>query len=245
MKIALASAPVRDRDIEFNKSTIIKIMIACRNQADLVVFGESMLQGFNCLDWCYLADRNMAVSADGKEIKEIAQAAKSNAIAVSFGYIEKYDDTLYSSQIVIDDSGRTIYNYRRVSMGWKDNRLTDAHYKEGEHFDVFPFKGKRLSIALCGDLWTDGKTEELKSLGADIVLWPVYCDFTPEAWNESVKFEYAQQAALCGGTVLYVNSFCIDPMAPDCSSGGAALLEMGRIPVEIPAGVAGVLVVDV
>lgn len=245
MKIALASVPVRDRDISYNRNMILQTISTCRGKADLVIFGESVLQGFNCMDWRYSSDKNMAASRRGEEISEIAQAAKCNAIAVSFGYIEKTGDTLYSSQIVINDHGEVIHNFRRVSVGWKKYWLTDSHYREGTCFEPFVYKDKCFAIGLCGDLWADGKPEEMRSLGADVILWPVYCDFTAEEWNKVVKFEYARQAALCGGTVLYVNSVCINPEAEDRSTGGAALMQEGRITAEVPAGVPGLLIVDV
>lgn len=78
----------------------------------------------------------------------------------------------------------------------------------------------------------------------DVVLWPVWCDFAPCEWNEKVKHEYAQQAALCGDLVLYVNPFCTDTFVSDAATGGAACFEKGRITAEIPAGSSGVLLVE-
>lgn len=244
MKIALASTLVKDRDVAYNTSVMIRTIEACKGKADMVVFGESVLQGFNCLDWVYSTDKKIAVLANGPEISAIAEAAKCYSVAVSFGYIEKDGESLYSSQIVLDERGELLHNYRRISAGWKNYWLTDNHYKEGSCFSSFVYSGKRFAIGLCGDLWIDGKPEEMKSLGADIVLWPVYCDFDPDEWNGTVKFEYAQQASLCGETVLYVNPVCNDASAADRATGGAALLQGGSITAEFPAGLPGLLFVE-
>ena len=56
MKIALASAPVKNRNIEFNLQSIIAAMENCSDKADLVLFGESALQGFDSLCWDYETD---------------------------------------------------------------------------------------------------------------------------------------------------------------------------------------------
>lgn len=134
--------------------------------------------------------------------------------------------------------------FRRVSVGWKDVRRTDGHYREGDGFHLFSYGGIRFATALCGDLWTPGRPEELAALGADAVLWPVWCDYPAAEWNEQVKLEYAAQASRCGCPVLYVNPFCVEPAAPDAATGGAACFSGGRIVCEAPAGESGILFVE-
>ncbi len=245
MKIALASAPTADKDIQKNLTYIAQAAEQCRGDADLIVFGEAVLQGFNCLTWEYEKDRKTAVSQTDAPIAQIRRIAKENHMAISFGYIEKSGDLLYSSQLVIDSFGTILFNYRRVSAGWKFSWLTDSRYREGEHFGSFSYMGRKFSIGLCGDLWTEGKPEEMRGENADIVLWPVNCNFEPEEWNRTVKYEYAVQAALCGDKVLYVNPFCVNPDAEDCSTGGAAYFKKGVIASELPAGGSGILLVEI
>lgn len=245
MKIALASAPVIDKEIKKNVTVILQTLEACRGKADLVVFGEAVLQGFNSLTWDYETDCSMAVSLDDPSVLRICRAARQHAVAVSFGYIEKVGQTLFSSQIVIDASGTILHNFHRVSVGWKEYWRTDEHYQEGEQFQAFSYRGKRFAIGLCGDLWTDGRPEEMRALHADIVLWPVWCDYKAEEWNSRTKYEYAEQAALCGEHVLLVNPFCATPGAVDCASGGGAYFNRGSIAKEAPAGTSGVLLVEV
>jgi len=219
-------------------------MEQCSGKADMVLFGECSLQGFDCLTWDYETDRQIAVSQNDPRILQIRGAARQNQIAVSFGYIENAGDALFSSQIVIDATGAVIHNFHRVSVGWKAYWHTDNHYREGTNFEVFSHGGKRFAIALCGDLWTDGRPEEMRSLHADAVLWPVWCDFEAQEWNTSVKYEYAQQAALCGDCVLLVNPFCEDLNVSDSATGGAAHFQAGRIVDEIPAGKSDILIVE-
>ena len=245
MKIALASAPVIDREIEKNKAAMLRDIERCSGKADLVLFGESVLQGFNSLCWQYETDRQMAVSQQDDAVRELREAAKRCQIAVSFGYIEKAGEALYSSQMVAGPSGEILYHYRRVSVGWKEYKRTDAHYREGAHFGTFCFQGKKVSVALCGDLWTEGRPAEMRSLHADLVLWPVWCDFPADEWNQTVKYEYARQAALCGERVLFVNPYCATPGLTDGAAGGAAYFRGGQIVKEAPAGHSGILIVEV
>lgn len=245
MKIALASAPVKNRNIAFNVQSMVDAMENCSGKADLILFGESVLQGFDSLCWNYEADKRMAVSLTDAPILRMCEAARQYGIAVSFGFIERIEDILYSSQIFIGSDGEIVNVFHRVSIGWKEFSKTNDHYQEGKYFEKFCYGGKSFANGLCGDLWTDGRPEEMKSLNADVILWPVWCDYDSKQWNEKIKYEYAEQAALCGKDVLLVNPYCADPDADDCASGAGVHFCDGKIVAEHPAGTAGILVVNI
>ena len=141
--------------------------------------------------------------------------------------------------------GEIIHRFRRVSIGWKDYRKTDAHYREGAHFEKFTYCGKTFAIGLCGDLWTDSRPEEMHALDADVVLWPVWCDYRADEWNSTIKHEYAEQAQKCGRRVLLINPYCADENAADAAAGGAVDFRDGKIQAELPAGNSGMLMVTV
>ena len=245
MKIALASAPVRNGDIEFNLRSMLDSMRACAGNAELILFGESVLQGFDALCWNYDVDRRVAVSLTDEPIRRMREAAKALGIAVSFGFIERDGDALYSSQLFIGADGKIVNCFRRVSVGWKEYTKTDAHYREGTAFKAFRYAGKTFATALCGDLWTDGRPEEMNALNTDVVLWPVWCDYTADEWNTSTRHEYAAQAALCGRNVLFVNPCCADPDAESRAAGAAACFRSGSIQTDRLAGSPGTLLVQV
>ena len=245
MKIALASAPVINRNIEFNLQEMIDAIEDCSGKTDLVLFGESVLQGFDSLCWDYETDRMMAVSVTDAPIRRMRDAARKCAIAVSFGFIERIEDALYSSQIFIGADGEIVKAFHRVSVGWKEFTRTDDHYCEGKGFEKFCYGGKSFAIGLCGDLWSDGRPEEMKALNADVVLWPVWCDYDTAEWNTSIKYEYAEQAALCGKDVFLVNPFCADPNVVGYAAGAGTHFREGKIIAERPAGTPGILFVEV
>ena len=110
---------------------------------------------------------------------------------------------------------------------------------------AFRYAGKTFATALCGDLWTDGRPEEMNALNADVVLWPVWCDYTADEWNASARHEYAAQAALCGRNVLLVNPYCADPNAESRAAGAAACFRSGSIQTDRLAGSPGTLLVQV
>lgn len=117
MKIALAALGFITKDIVYNQRKIINSIKEYSQQVDLILFGESFLQGFECLCWDYEKDRQTALRQDSGIIEEIQMAAKVYKTGVSFGYIEKDETHLFSSQMTIDKAGKIINNFRRVSIG--------------------------------------------------------------------------------------------------------------------------------
>lgn len=244
MKINLMSLAFKTKDLEHNKKIIINAMREYAHKADLLVFGESFLHGFEALSWDYEKDKTIAIDINDDIIKEIKMVAKENSIAVSFGMIEKADEALYSSQITIGKAGEVIDVFRRVSDGWKEP-IADAHYKEGDGFHTFDFEGKKILVGICGDFWHEELIEKAGAIDKDIVLWPVYTDFEPRVWNEEEKFEYAVQAAKLKAPVLYVNSVCYDFDEAYISKGGACHFDGDKIIKEVPSGAEAVLAIDI
>ena len=101
MKIALAAVGFYERDIEYNRNKILKCLKENSGKAELILFGETFLQGFEVLDWKYETDQHMALSVSDSNIQMIRKAAEENALAVSFGFLEKAEDKIYSSQLTI------------------------------------------------------------------------------------------------------------------------------------------------
>ena len=243
MLIALAAVGFKNGDITYNKE---KIKTAIRDhgykQADLILFGETLLQGFDSLSWNYDIDKNIAVATDDPVIYEIRKTAKEFSVAVSFGYIEKAEDSLFSSQMTVGKDGEILNNFRRVSVGWKEP-VADSHYKEGDGFNTFRFEDREFAVGLCGDLWDDMNVDRMKKLHADVILWPVYTDFNYEEWDKTIKYEYAEQAARFGHGVCLVNSVCLDREGSEIAKGGATYFMDGRIKYQTPAGEESILYV--
>ena len=243
MNIALAAVGFKNGDIKYNKEKISKIISECNDKADLIVFGETFLQGFDALSWNYEKDKSIAIELESPIIEDIRKMAKEKCTAICFGLVEKDKDSLYSSQLTIGANGDIVDVFRRVSDGWKES-CADAHYKEGDSFHTFEYLNTKISIGLCGDLWDEEYASHMKALDADIVIWPVYTDFNFDEWNSAVKYEYAEQAAKCGNKVLYVNSVCLDRDEYEIARGGAAFFEEGKIIKETPSGKESVLYVS-
>lgn len=247
MKIALISAVFKNGKTEENIRVMTECIIQASNAgADMAVFGESAMQGFDALVWEYQKDVKTAMPANSDGCMQLMNTSKQYEIAVSFGFFERVDDAIYSSQITIGKDGRILDVFRRVSEGWKTEQA-DAHYREGSGFSCFEFMGKRFAVALCGDLWYDEHVLDIAKLHPDIVLWPVYCDYDADEWNSAIKHEYAQQVKDLYAHVLWVNPFCGDEGEIDapCAVGGGAHFKQGTIVAEHAAGTPDMLIVEI
>ena len=262
MRCLLVAVASNNNNIEKNKNRMINLMKQYSGQADILLFGEAYLQGFYAMEFNYDEDSkkaiyldndaisdnaaimNETVISDNSVIHEITKAAADNKIAVSFGFFEKAEGKIYSSQITISSEGKIIDLYRRVSPGWKEPDA-DGHYAEGESFHTFCYLGQKILVGICGDLWDNANIAAIRELDPDVVFWPVYTDFNVEKWNTVLKSEYAKQVKDIPAVALYVNSVCMDQEGEDLAKGGAAVFYEGEIVQEVPAGSEQMLLIKV
>lgn len=218
MILGLVSYKFINNDIKFNINQIEKAIEQSKN-VDMLCFGETFLQGFGAFNWNYANDKAIAISKDSNIMKKLEQLAFDNNVDLAFGYLEKEDDSLYSSYAIIIN-GKLTYNYRRISLGWKEVSLTDNHYKEGNEVVTFIYKEHNVVLALCGDIWE--YPEKFKS--NDLLIWPVYVNFSLDEWKEYEQ-EYADQALIACNNTLMINSLSDEPR----SYGGAFYFKDGKV----------------
>lgn len=236
MRIGLASFVCRNRDVSFNMAQIEKAMGEAHGKVDLLCFGEAYLQGFDSLCWDYAIDKEMAAELNSEAICQLCKWSKAYGVALLTGYIEKAEECLYSSCVVIED-GNVLYNYRRVTKGWKEYWKTDAHYREGDGAGTFIFHKHEIRLALCGDMWDCPEKFQTKHL----LIWPVYINFTVEEWNCKEIDAYAKQASSVAKHILMVNPIDYEPR----NHGGAFYFRDGKVIDRLPFDQEGILVVDV
>ncbi len=239
-KVGLCSAPMRDNEIE-HQIAVMQHFLEEAPGCELLCFGESFLQGFEGLSWDYAIDCQRAIPSEGHRMDTIRKMAQEFACGLSFGFIEIFEDQLYSSNIVLDAQGQTLDLFRRVSIGWKEHSITGPQYREGPGFHCFDLAGQRAAAAICGDLWYEENIIALKALGPEVLLWPLYIDYSISDWEAGEKQEYARQVQTLNCPVLMINSLADDP---ERANGGACVFYGGEILAELPMGQTGILCFD-
>lgn len=233
MRIALAAYEFRNGDIDFNLKNMERAIEAAIEKADIVVFGESFLQGFDALCWDFEKDKTIAITKNGETMRRVERMSRDHNIDLIFGYFELDGERIYSSCAVIE-GGRLAHNYRRISVGWREPN-TDGHYQEGEETCEFDYRDQKLMLALCGDMWDMPK--RFKTDG--VLVWPIYVIFPLDEWRK-MEHEYAEQTLLAAGSALLVNPISHDPD----SIGGAFFFENGRTAQKLEFGEEGLLFVE-
>lgn len=236
MKIGLAVYEFKNNDIAFNISQIEKALRQADKSVELLCFGEAFLQGFSALTSQYEKDQEIAIARESVQMKKIMRLTEIYGIDLMLGYIEKDNNDLYSSYVLVEN-GEITHNYRRMSKGWKDCEKADEHYSEGVRSDTFLYKGYRCKVALCGDLWVMPES----FLCEDLLFWPIYVNYTQKQWIEEQEADYATQSAIACAKAVLINSISKEPDA----IGGAFYYENGKIMDSLPYGQEGILYIDI
>jgi N-carbamoylputrescine amidase len=236
MKIGLVSYLSKNRDISFNVQQIELAFKRSKGKVDLLCFGEAFIQGFDSLCWNYEIDKNIALSLSSNLISQLKKWSIQYGISLITGYIERDQEKLYSSCVVISN-GEIVHNYRRISKGWKEYTKTDEHYCEGDEVSSFYINGKEITLAICGDLWEFPNRFKTNHL----LIWPIYVNYSIDEWNSGVVGEYAAQAALVANDVLMINPIDDNPI----NHGGSFYFHNGQTISQIPFDSEEILIVDI
>ncbi|MGQ9642817.1 MAG: NAD+ synthase [Ignavibacterium sp.] len=154
MKLALCQIDPIIGDIEFNKNKILNgYKKGIEAGAELVIFPELSLVGYPPLDLVEKKEFRLAVDKAAKEI-----AAQTNSVGLIFGSITEDDDGIGTD---IHNSALLCYDGKIQFIQHKTLIPNYDVFDEMRYFDpskevyVHEFKGERLGISICEDIWND------------------------------------------------------------------------------------------
>jgi len=232
-KIALAAIKSIDFDITNNLLEIEKLIKKANDgDAEFLLLGEAVLNGFSGLEWDYEKDIEVnAIAQDSAIMQVLSESCKKKKIGIGIGYYEKSDGFICDSYIIINENGEIVINSRRMSEGWKDPDFKDIRYKEGEALPLFKIGSSKCTICICGDLWTEIIAHRASQHESDIIIWPLYIDYSKEEWESTAKQEYLDLVKNIGKRTILINSIGV---MPDSANGGVMdILPNGKISSEV------------
>ena len=180
MKIALCQINPIIGNLEYNKDKIIKgYEKGIKAKADLVIFPELALVGYPPLD---LVEKSEFRKAVNKKINELAKI--TGDVGLLFGAITEDDDKVGTN---IHNSAVLCYNGKVQFIQPKSLIPNYDVFDEMRYFepakDVFvhEFRGEKLGISVCEDIWNDADywykrryyvdpVEVLKKKGATVLI---------------------------------------------------------------------------
>lgn len=168
--LAMVQMEVVGGEQELNLATAErKIREAAEHGAQITLLPEAMDFG-----WTHSSAREGAGPIPGgRSFEALSKAAKENDIYVCAGIIERDEDKLYNSAVIIDRDGKLLIRHRKL------NELDFAHplYNLGNLLNVAETELGRLGLLICADANAADFTlsKSLGMMGADIIL-------SPSAW---------------------------------------------------------------
>lgn len=157
MKIAISQLNFHIGNFQGNTLKITNaIKQAKAGNADMVIFSELSVSGYPPND---LLERKEFIDSAQQAIERIAEVSVGIAVIIGAPTINESQrgKKLFNSAIFIND-GKIIKKVHKTLLPTYDIFDEYRHFEPNKEFDIIDFKGKRLALTICEDLWDDQPT---------------------------------------------------------------------------------------
>lgn len=186
------------------------------HQPDLVCLPECAFTGYlyNKQDF-----EKFAESIPGETTAIVSRLAQKYQCYICFGMLEKTQEGVYSSAVLIDKSGQIVHVHRKI--------IEQPPFATGKEVKTIDTEFGKVSMLLCGDLFDDEVKIKI-SPDTDMLILLLARSFDEkspdlERWLKEERQAYADEVKKVGITGLIVNSL-EDSSLPEASFGGAMIV---------------------
>ena len=154
MKITVAQLNYHIGNFDRNKALICNaIKKAKAERSDLIIFSELCIPGYPPLD---LLDRLDFIEKCSLTVNEIAKECTGIAAIVGSPTLNRKPEgkKIFNSALVLSE-GRVIFSANKALLPTYDIFDEYRYFEPENRFSVFSFKGLRLAITVCEDLWDE------------------------------------------------------------------------------------------
>jgi NAD+ synthase (glutamine-hydrolysing) len=154
MRISVAQLNYKIGDFEKNKNLICHAIRQAKSEnADLIVFSELCIPGYPPLD---LLDRYDFITRCSRTVDEIAAECKGIAAIVGSPTLNSNSSgkKLYNSALLLSE-GKVIFTEHKSLLPTYDIFDEYRYFEPERKFSVFGFKGLKLAVTICEDLWDE------------------------------------------------------------------------------------------
>ncbi len=218
MKIALAQLNYIIGDFEGNSRKIIGYIREAKHAgADLIIFSELSVTGYYPHD---LLEKKEFIQKAEESVLNIASHCNGIAAIVGAPRINKNErgKTLYNSAFFLADGAiQSVHN--KTLLPTYDIFDEYRHFEPNHEFQVVEYKGERLVVTICEDLWDEQPTaneygknklyqlspmEKYSGLNPDVVINISASPFSynQESWRKDVLVSKAKRFQV---PIVYVN----------------------------------------
>jgi NAD+ synthase (glutamine-hydrolysing) len=245
MKIALAQLNYHIGNFGQNSEKIIAHIEKAKEQgADLIVFSELAVTGYYPHD---LLERKEFYERAEQTLQQIAQSCRGIAALVGGPSInpESRGKKLFNSAFFMND-GKIEHVVHKSLLPTYDVFDEYRHFEPNTHFSLIEYKGKKLAVTICEDLWDEQETQnefgkeklykisplrELAKLNPDLVI---NLSASPFSYNQEDfrKNILIKNALTYNLPIVYVNQ--VGAHTELIFDGGSFFLTAdGKIPFEM------------
>jgi predicted amidohydrolase len=166
------------------ENAITAIDVSQRGGADMVLLPEALPLG-----WTQPSAREEAEPVpDGEWCRALCSAAKRNKVWVCSGVIERDQDRIFNSAVLISSEGEIALVHRKI------NELDIAHelYAQGDRLSVVDTPFGRIGVMICADAFAKDQaiSRALGMMGAQVILSP--CSWVVPADHDHQREPYGQ-----------------------------------------------------
>jgi NAD+ synthetase len=174
MKIALAQINSTIGAFDQNYSKMIKMIDQAKKHAcDLIVFSEMVLTGYPPRD---ILEKKEFVNS--QPMKSLIHNV--HGIGVVCGCVEASENNLFNAAVLFEN-GKIIHTAHKRLLPVYDVFDEQRYFKPGNSYEIVSYKGHRLGLTICEDIWNDmeffGKStyskdpvKEMIQKGADCMI---------------------------------------------------------------------------
>ena len=176
MKIAIAQLNVHIGNFEGNVAKMLEAVVTAKKQgADLVCFSELVTCGYPPRDFLEFDD---FIDQAEAAIERLAAAAKGIAIVVGTPsrnpVVEGKD--LFNSAFFLEN-GKVKQIINKALLPTYDVFDEYRYFEPGHEFNVVEFKGKKIAVTICEDIWNIGNENPLYTICPMDEMMPQNPDF--------------------------------------------------------------------
>lgn len=154
MRFSVAQLNYHIGNFEANKEKICNaIRKAKKEKSDLIIFSELSVPGYPPYD---LLDRYDFVEKCNRTVDEIARECTGITAIVGSPVINTNPEgkKLFNSALVLSE-GKIIFSANKSLLPTYDIFDEYRYFQPDRSFKVFPFKGYRIAITICEDIWDE------------------------------------------------------------------------------------------
>lgn len=162
MKIAIAQLNYHIGNFEGNLERMLRAADTAKSQgADIVAFGELAVTGYPPRDFLEFDD---FISRSEQCIAQLAEASKAKDIAIVVGAPSRNPvpegKDLYNSAYFLAD-GEILHLSHKALLPTYDIFDEYRYFEPAQEFQVVEYRGKRIALTVCEDIWNIGNENPL------------------------------------------------------------------------------------